>query len=177
MIINQDNCLFLIIDIQEKLLNAVFNKESLEKKASILSKAANLLNIPLLVTEQYPKGLGETIENLKYNAQIFVKDDFNALNNDDLLKAIKESNRNQIIVLGIETHICVHQTVAALLAENYNITVVSDACGSRAENEYLSALDVMKTNGASIKTTEMILFELLKTSKHEHFKAVQALIK
>ena len=86
MIINQDNCLFLIIDIQEKLLNAVFNKESLEKKASILSKAANLLNIPLLVTEQYPKGLGETIENLKYNAQIFVKDDFNALNNDDLLK-------------------------------------------------------------------------------------------
>ena len=123
MIINQDNCLFLIIDIQEKLLNAVFNKESLEKKASILSKAANLLNIPLLVTEQYPKGLGETIENLKYNAQIFVKDDFNALNNDDLLKAIKESNRNQIIVLGIETHICVHQTVAALLAENYNIVI------------------------------------------------------
>jgi len=177
MILNQNECILLIIDIQEKLLNAVFNKDLLEKKSLIMSQACSILNIPVVVTEQYPKGLGETVNEMKVNAQAFEKITFSALDNEDVLKTLKDSNRKQVMVMGIETHICVHQTVCALLKEGFEVVVVKDACGSRTEEEYLSALEVMKTNGAKIKTTEMVLFELLKTAKHENFKEIQALIK
>ena len=177
MILNQDNCLLLIIDIQEKLINAVFNKEVVAKNAEIVSKTAKILNIPAVVTEQYPKGLGNTVLELPENSKVFEKTSFNAFAEDSIKTAIVSSGKKQIIVMGIETHICVHQTVAALIEKGYDVTVVSDACGSRAEKEYLSGLDVMKNNGTKIKTTEMVLFELLKTAKHPNFKEIQALIK
>lgn len=177
MILNQDNSLLLIIDIQEKLLNAVFNKEELEKKARILKNASSVLNLPVFITEQYPQGLGATISGLSESALVYEKVSFNALENSDLSEAIKKTDKKQVIVLGIETHICVHQTVSALLLDGYEVTVATDACGSRTDKEYLSALSCMKTNGASLKTTEMILFELLKSAKHPNFKEIQALIK
>ncbi len=177
MILNQENCLFLIIDVQEKLLNAVFNKDIVEKKSLILTKTAEILNIPVFVTEQYPQGLGESIEGIKDNAQVFIKTAFNALNDENLVSEIKNSGRTQIIIFGIETHICVHQTVAALLQEDLDVTVIRDACGSRADIEYQSGLAVMKQNGAKIKTTEMVIFELLKGAKHPKFKEIQSLIK
>lgn len=177
MILDQDNSLLLIIDIQEKLLKAVFNKELLEKKAKILTEACSILNIPVYITEQYPQGLGETIPALKRTNNVFIKTSFNALVDENLLGALKASGKNQIIIMGIETHICVHQTVAALLGSGFNVTVVKDACGSREEVEYRSALDYMNKSGADIKTTEMVLFEFLKSAKHPDFKSVQALIK
>ena len=177
MLLNQEKTLFLIIDVQEKLLNAIFNKESVKKEANILAEAARVLNIPVIVTEQYPKGLGQTIGNINDNAQVFEKTSFNAIEDLELLSEIKKSGRNQIIVFGIETHICVYQTVVALLDEKFDVTVVADACGSRAEREYNFGIDCMKRYGASIKTAEMVLFELLKSSKHPNFKDIQALIK
>lgn len=181
MILDQENSLVLIIDIQEKLLNCIYNKEIVDKKSQIISKMSNILNLPVIVTEQYPKGLGSTVTQIKdclgENVTYFEKTDFNALADSKLVEKLSELNRKQIIILGIETHICVHQTVAELLRNGYNVTVVSDACGSRCEKEYQNGLENMKANGAKIKTSEMILFELLKTAKHPKFKEVQALIK
>ena len=179
--LNLEDSLVLIIDVQEKLLNAVFNKEQVEKKSAIVAEAAKILGIPVIVTEQYPKGLGNTIPAVKdalaEDTEVFEKTAFSALNNEEILEAIKKHNKKQILIFGIETHICVSQTTAALIELRYEVTVIKDACGSRAEEEYLAGLERMKDNGAYIITTEIALFEWLKGAKHPNFKAVQALIK
>lgn len=180
-ILNIEDSLVLVIDIQEKLLNAVFNKTSLEKRAEIIAGTAKILGIPTIVTEQYPKGLGNTVEGLKNalseNAQTFEKKSFSALENEEVLTAIKASGKKQIIIFGIETHICVSQTTNALIQEGFDVSVIRDACGSRSELEYSAGLNRMKENGAHILTTEIALFEWLKSAKHPNFKEVQALIK
>ena len=179
--LNLEDSLVLIIDVQEKLLNAVFNKEQVEKKSAIVAEAAKILGIPVIVTEQYPKGLGNTIPAVKdalaEDTEIFEKTAFSALNNEEILEAIKKHNKKQILIFGIETHICVSQTTAAFRELGYEVSVIKDACGSRAEEEYLAGLERMKDNGAYIITTEIALFEWLKGAKHPNFKAVQALIK
>lgn len=179
--LNLEDSLVLIIDVQEKLLNAVFNKEQVEKKSAIVAEAATILGIPVVVTEQYPKGLGNTISAVKdalaEDTEVFEKTAFSALNNEEILEAIKKHNKKQILIFGIETHICVSQTTAALRELGYEVSVIKDACGSRAEEEYLAGLERMKDNGAYIITTEIALFEWLKGAKHPNFKAVQALIK
>ena len=179
--LNTDNTVILIIDIQEKLLKAVFNQDALAKNAEIVAKASNILNLSVFVTEQYPQGLGETIPTIKEylpkQTKFYEKTAFNALANEDLRKALKASNVKNIIILGIETHICVYQTVSSLIEEGYNVIVLNNCCGSRDIFEYNTALNFMQNIGASIKSTEMILFELLKTAKHPDFKSIQALIK
>ena len=179
--LNLEDSLVLIIDVQDKLLNAVFNKEQVEKKSAIVAEAAKILGIPVVVTEQYPKGLGNTIPAVKdalaEDTEIFEKTAFSALNNEEILEAIKKHNKKQILIFGIETHICVSQTTAAFRELGYEVSVIKDACGSRAEEEYLAGLERMKDNGAYIITTEIALFEWLKGAKHPNFKAVQALIK
>ena len=179
--LNLEDSLVLIIDVQDKLLNAVFNKEQVEKKSAIIAEAAKILGIPVVVTEQYPKGLGNTIPAVKdalaEDTEIFEKTAFSALNNEEILEAIKKHNKKQILIFGIETHICVSQTTAAFRELGYEVSVIKDACGSRAEEEYLAGLERMKDNGAYIITTEIALFEWLKGAKHPNFKAVQALIK
>lgn len=181
MALNTEESLVLIIDVQEKLLNAVFNKESLKKKADIVARTSKILNIPVIITEQYPKGLGSTIESIKEgvaeDSKFFEKTAFSALENQEIIEAIESSEKKQIVVFGIETHICVSQTVEALINEGFEVVVIKDACGSRVEAEYLAGLERMKDNGAFIVTTEIALFEWLKSSKHPNFKEVQALIK
>ena len=181
MQLNIDNSLVLIIDIQERLLNAVFNKEEVQKKSGIIAGAADILKIPVIVTEQYPKGLGETIDSLKSclnkETLFFEKTAFSALDDSLIAGAISKFSRKQIILFGIETHICVNQTAAALIDAGYDVNIISDACGSRAECEYQAGLNRMKENGAHILTTEIALFEWLKSSKHPNFKEIQTLIK
>ena len=179
-ILNSEQTLVLIIDVQEKLLNAVFNKTLLEKKAEIIAKASNILEIPTIITEQYPKGLGNTISKIKDNlpnAKYFEKTDFSALNNPELKEIIKKSKKSQIVIFGIETHICVYQTVVDLIKEGFNVVVAKDACASRSTDCFKNGIQLMKDNGAVISNVETILFELLKSSKNPYFKAVQALIK
>lgn len=180
-ILNIEDSVVMIIDVQEKLLNAVFNKASLEKKATTLANTAKILEIPVIVTEQYPKGLGATVESLKEalpeNTQYFEKTAFSALENNDVLEALKNSGKKQVVIFGIETHICVSQTTNALIQEGFEVSVIRDACGSRSELEYLAGLERMKDNGAHVLTTEIALFEWLKGAKHPKFKEVQMLIK
>lgn len=181
MILNQDESVMLIIDIQEKLLNASFNRDLVKRKSVSLAKASKILSIPAFITEQYPKGLGETIPEIKEvltnNAIFREKSSFSALSGTDLLSKLLETGKKQIIVFGIETHICVHQTIIDLLKNGFSVTVVADACGSRTAYEYMGGLENIKANGAKVKSTEMVLFELVKSSRHPDFKEIQALIK
>ncbi|MBR2431180.1 isochorismatase family protein [bacterium] len=179
-ILNQDNTLFLVIDIQEKLINATFNKEIILRNSHILAKVATILNIPTIITEQYPKGLGRTISEIKtslINHATYEKVDFNAFADLFIKESVKSQNKINIVLFGIETHICVYQTAKALLEDGYNVIIIKDSCGSRSEFEYNNGLDNLRCVGADIKTTEMVIFELLKTAKHPNFKEIQALIK
>lgn len=180
-ILNEKNSLIMIIDIQDKLINASFNKVIIEKKASILANASSILDIPVIVTEQYPKGLGNTIPQIKdvlgENAAYYEKTSFSAIENPVIANAIDKSVRKQIILFGIETHICVSQTATALISKGYDVTVISDASGSRSSHEHEAGLERMKENGAHIITTEIALFEWLKSARHIKFKEIQNLIK
>lgn len=171
-ILNQDKCVLMVIDVQEKLLNAVYNPNVVRKNSLTLVNAAKILNIPIFITEQYPKGLGKSIEGIS-SEFCFEKCSFNALMDIDF----DFKDKTQIIILGIETHICVYQTVNTLIEKGLDVTIVSDACSSRSEENYALALECMKSMGAQIKSTEMILFELIKSSKHPNFKEIQGLIK
>jgi nicotinamidase-related amidase len=176
--ISQENSLFLFIDVQEKLVN-MLAKNTVAKKSEILAKVAKTLNIKTIITEQYPKGLGSTLEsiktNLPQNTIVLEKTSFDATQIEDFEKNIQEVKN--IFVFGIETHICVFQTVISLLGKNFDVYVVKDACASREKEEFKTAINLMEKEGAKIITTEMVVFEMLKSSKHENFKEIQALIK
>ena len=180
-LLNTENCLFLIIDIQEKLLKAQHNSEKLQKNSVILAKTAKILNIPVIVSEQYPQGLGSTIseikENLPENAKYFEKKSFSCCSDSDFIDYLNSTGRKKIIVSGIESHVCVHQTVSDLIASGFEVYLVKDAISSRKEFECEIGFDRMIFNGAIPSCTEMILFELIKSSSHENFKQIQALIK
>lgn len=179
--LNEKDSLILIIDIQERLLNAVFNPEIVSKNAEIIAHAADLLNIPVVVTEQYPIGLGSTADNLTEalsdTTRYFEKNTFSAFDNPEIVETIRLSRCKQIILFGIETHICVNQTANALIQAGYDVSVIADACGSRSEIEYQAGLDRIKESGGHIITTEIALFEWLRGAHHPMFKEVQKLIK
>ena len=178
--LNVSDTLLLIIDVQDRLAEMLKNGEEVVKNNTILAKSARILNIPIVVTEQYPKGLGSTVSELKdfiYPENIFEKTSFSALENKEVLGKIKSFNPKNIILTGIETHICVYQTALALIENGYNVNIVKNAVSSRNSKDYKTALDLMKDFGAKLTCTETVLFELLKTSEHPNFKEVQALIK
>lgn len=177
--ININNSLIFIIDVQEKLVK-MLNEDEVKNSSIKLAKAAKILNIPTIITEQYPKGLGSTIIEVKENlseAAFFEKTYFDALKDEKISNAIKSYNKKQIIIFGIETHICVLQTAFNLLNKNYEVFVVKNACGSRNSKNKEIALKRMERAGAQIVTEEMVLFELLESSKHPNFKEVQNLVK
>lgn len=179
MLSAQDS-LVIIIDIQEKLV-ASLNKHKAVNNAVKVVNAASLLDIPILVTEQYPKGLGSTVPPLKAylseNSQTVEKTYFNLLLEEGLKEKIKSYGKKQIVILGIETHICVYQTACALFEEGYEVYAIKDACASRDKDNFKQGIEAMRDNGIKISSVEITLFEWLKGSKHPKFKEVQALIK
>ncbi len=178
--LRQEDSLLLIIDIQEKLVSAL-EKDIVVSSAKKVANVAKILKIPTIVTEQYPKGLGKTVtplqEVLAEDVQYVEKTAFNALLEDGMLDKIKSFGRKQIIIFGIETHICVYQTASALIEEGFEVYVIKDACASRKKYEFKQGIEAMRDKGAKISCVEIALFEWLKTSKHPKFKEIQALIK
>lgn len=175
--LQQHDSLLLFIDIQDKLVK-MLGETDIPHKAQILAKSAQILDIPTIITEQYPKGLGATIEGLIFqNTPVFEKTSFNALNEKPLLDALIKTGKKQIIVCGIEGHICVYQTALALKEKGFEVYMIQDVTASRHNLDYQTALESMKQNNIQIITLEMALFELLVSSKHEHFKEIQHLIK
>lgn len=179
-VLNAENSLLLVIDVQEKLVQ-MLDKNVVVARASKLVKAANILNIPTIVTQQYKKGIGETVEavreNLSSSALFFEKTAFSALNEPGFIEKLNSYGKKQIVICGIETHICVHQTVADLLDKGFEVYVAKDACASRNKYEFKQGIERMEANGAKISCLEIILFEWLKDAKNPHFKEIQALIK
>ena len=170
------NSLVLMIDVQERLVGALEKNVIVEKSQKIID-GANILGIPVLATEQYPKGLGHTVVTLADNTEVVEKTYFNALLEDGMLDKIKSYGKKQIILFGIETHICVYQTACALIEAGFEVYIIKDACASRNKYEFKQGIDAMRDNGAKISCVEMTLFEWLKGAKNPKFKEVQALIK
>ena len=176
-LINSENCVVVGIDFQEKLVGMLKDKTCAEKMEK-LACAATILNLPVIMTEQYPKGLGSTIPQLsRFGLETIEKTSFSAYQQKEFEQALLSCGKRQVVIAGIETHICVHQTVAELLDAGFEVYVVKDACGSRNEAEFECGIERMKENGAKITNLEVVLFELLRTSRHPDFKEIQALIK
>lgn len=177
--LNIENTQLLIIDFQEKLVPVMDDSEKTVKNAGILIEIAQSLNLPITVTEQYPKGIGYTLSPLKNklaDVNPIEKLSFTAAT-DELLSAVKSHQRKQILVSGIETHVCVFQSVRDLLDEGYEVYVASDAVSSRTPIHKANGLELMKEMGAVITNTETILFDLLKRSDHEKFRELSKLIR
>ena len=179
--LNIEDSALVIIDIQDRLVLASKYGEDTAKNMTKIAKSANILNIPTIVTEQYPKGLGNTVPQLKEvlaeDTFITEKASFSAMLEPAFAEKIRALGKKKIVIGGIETHICVLQTAVALINEGYEVYVVKDACASRNKSEYKTGLELLKQYGAKISCTEIVLFEWLKTSKHPNFKEVQTLIK
>ncbi len=176
---NIDDTTIIAIDIQEKLVNMLKNKEEIAKNSIKILKAASILGVDTILSEQYPKGLGSTISEIKEikDFKIVEKTTFSALKTQEFKKEFDKFNNKNVLIFGIETHICVLQSVIDLIKENYNVFVIKDCCASRSKTNYKTALELLKQEGAKIITLEIALFEFLKSSKHPNFKEVQALIK
>jgi nicotinamidase-related amidase len=183
MLIDAAKSSLLIIDVQERLLPVMAPGNGVLKQAAILLKAAKALDVPVTVSEQYPKGLGHTAEILIQdigNAPVFEKSSFSCWRDDGLRKhftAHLDGGRPQVIIAGIEAHVCVAQTAIDMAHAGFGVFVVADAVSSRAEVSVALALSRMGQSGIQVTNTEMAVFELLSKAGTPEFKALSALIK
>ena len=167
------------IDLQQKLVDMLDNSDLIASNAVKLLKASYILNVDTIITEQYPKGLGETISLISSIKKFdtIEKTTFSAYKTLEFKEKLDSLNKKKVVIFGIETHICVYQTVVDLLESGYEVFVVSDCCASRKEFNHNCALELMKQKGAKVTTLEIALFDFLKSSKHPNFKEIQSLIK
>jgi nicotinamidase-related amidase len=175
----QSSCL-LLVDIQERLLPAMTDGEAVVRNAVILAKSAARLGIPVLVSEQYPRGLGRTMPAVAEVAPQdgrFEKTEFSCLRNDAFRRRFRELRRPQPIVLGIETHVCVLQTAFDLVKEGCDTIVVADGVASRTAANRELALQRMARGRVEIASTEMVLFEWLGRAGTPDFKELSPLIR
>lgn len=179
IILDRTKSALLIIDIQERILGVMQQHDLVIDNTLKLIRGCKILNVPIYYTEQYPKGLGETAPQLKEELQnnAIQKMSFSCSGAGDLFSEFKEKGYSQIIVCGIESHVCVQQTVLDLLANDFQVDVAADAVSSRKDTDYKIALDRMRSNGAEVTTTESILFELLNVCGTDEFKFVSKLVK
>ena len=180
--LNTEQSLLLIVDVQERLLPAMQSQTAdvLVPNLSILMQAAVLFNVPTLVTEQYPRGLGHTIEALEPwidQQGCLEKTTFSCMQDPTIQGQIKEYRRTHIVLCGIETHVCVLQTALDLLSDGYNVHVISDAVGSRTESNRQTGLSIIREAGGIISSTETAVFQWAGHSKHEQFKALSRLVR
>ncbi|MFH1031325.1 MAG: hydrolase [Chloroflexota bacterium] len=170
----------LLIDIQDRLTRVISDKESLVANLQKLIKSVKVLGLPVLLTEQYPRGLGPTIPevaSLLPDIKSVVKMSFSCCGDGGFIRELKSLKREQVLVAGIETHVCVYQTVADLLNDGYEAQVVADCVSSRTRENKAIALDRMKDIGAGITSVEMAVFELLRTAESKQFKDISQIIK
>ena len=180
LILDKSKTALLIIDIQEKILAVMQNTESVVGNTLKLIKGFKILNSPIFITEQYPKGLGPTqkdISNELENIEVLQKMSFSGIGAENLFPRLKEKNIQQVVVTGIEAHVCVQQTVLDLIENKFQVNIAVDAVSSRHEIDYETAINRMRSHSAEITTTESILFEMLRVSGTDEFKQISRVIK
>lgn len=179
-ILKKENTVLLIIDIQERILSVIHENERVIDNTLKLIKGFKAMNLPIYFTEQYPKGLGSTSPELLAELEgneVIQKMSFSCHGAGELFEELKERNLTQVVVAGIEAHVCVQQTVFDLLANDFQVNLAADAVSSRRITDYNTALDRMRNNDAEVTTTESILFELLQVCGNDEFKAVSKIVK
>lgn len=179
--LDRDQAVLVVIDVQAKLIPAMPHKiyERMRATTAMLVEAANLLGLPVITTEQYPQGIGHTVPELAAACAhgVIEKTSFGCCGEAAFLAALEKLGRRQIIVTGMEAHVCVYQTVLGLLGASYHVHLVRDAICSRHKEDFLAGVSNAARAGALVITAEMALFQLLKDSRHEQFRAISKLIK
>jgi len=176
-----DEALLLVVDLQDKLLARIAGCERILAAAEKMVRAAQILEVPIVVTEQYPKGLGGTNQAIR---KLFEKEGFRpmeklafgCLAEPDVSQRLAEARRSQIVVVGIETHVCIQQTALQLLRHGYEPVVCADAVGSRNEFDHETALSRMRQVGVAVTTVESVIFEMLGRAGTDRFKRMLAIL-
>ena len=178
--LNRDNAVLMVIDVQGKLARLMQERESLYKNLSRCIRGAQTLGLPILCIEQNPDGLGTTIAEISSQFDSFEplkKMSFSCIGNSGIKQRLLALKRTHILVTGIETHVCVYQSVRDMLGLGFKVDVVTDAVSSRSADNKHYALQKMRDLGASLTTTEMCLFELVATSEDVDFRQILKLVK
>lgn len=180
---SREQSVLIVVDIQERLAAAMEEQTRQEvfRNAGILVRAARQLAVPCFLTEQYPKGLGPTEsavrQHLPEAARRFEKTCFSCAGADGLQDELKAASRNQVVLTGMEAHVCVLQTALDLHAAGWEVFVVEDACCSRSPRNHKNAIDRLRRAGVVVTNTESVLFEWLRDARNEHFKAISSLLR
>ena len=174
----QNSCL-VVVDVQGKLAQLMHDKDVLFRNIQILIRAAHILDIPILWCQQCPNALGPTIPEiagLLADREPINKSAFSCCGAEEFNSQLNKSARRQILLCGIETHVCIYQTVIDLLRKGFEVSVIADAVSSRALENKQIALQRMAAENANLYCTEMALFELLRTAEHPRFREIAKLI-
>ena len=175
MLLNKEDSILLLVDVQEKLAPHVLNSDAFIARCEWLLKLANRMSVPILVSEQYPKGLGSTLEQFHsyYNKNESIeKVHFSCMQVPKYTQRLREYNKNQFIVMGIEAHVCVLQTAMEMKGAGFEVYVVVDAVSSRGEQDLKFGLKRMKQEGIHLITAEMVFFEWVRKAGSPEFKAL-----
>jgi nicotinamidase-related amidase len=176
----RENCLLLIVDIQQAMLKVIETWQDVVRKVHQLTQAAEALSIPMLLTEQYSKGLGGTIPEVVgkiRSPRVFHKEHFSACLEAGFLSLIKSYHRNKIVVVGMETHVCVLQTGLDLIKEGYQLQLVADGVASRTSQNRDIAIDLFREAGAVITSTESVIFQWAQRADTEDFRKILSIVK
>jgi isochorismate hydrolase len=180
--LDADQAMLLIIDMQAKLLPLIDDDQEVAFQTEQLLRGAGIFNLPVLATEQYPQGIGSTVASVAellagVEATVLEKDAFSACGDDQVRGALRRIDRPQVIVCGIEAHVCVLQTALDLVSMDHGVFVCADAIGSRRRLDWEWGLARMQQAGAAVTTTEAVLFELCERCRSDRFKQLLELIK
>lgn len=179
--LDKNQTALVIVDLQEAFRSPIPDFAEIAVRASIAVRGFSILEIPILVTEQYPKGLGRTAEEilltLPASAQIFEKTTFSSCLERSFDDQLKSTGASQVVLCGIETHICVNQTAHDLLSRGYQVHLLQDCVSSRTSHDKHTGIEKMRLSGVIPANLEMALFELVGDSAHPAFKDIQSLIK
>jgi nicotinamidase-related amidase len=181
--LQRSEALLVVIDVQEKLMPVIDRAADVLRNVERLVRGCHVLDVPALLTEQYVKGLGPTVEPVRRafeetsGYRPVEKMCFSAKGAGEFVAEMRGLKKKQVLVAGVETHVCVYQTVSDLLGKGYDVTLIADAVSSRAPENKAVALQRMTADGAKLSSTEMVLFELLGVSGTDEFRAIAKLVK
>ena len=175
-----ENTILVLVDVQEKLSKAMHEKNALLENTVKMVQGAKVLDLPIVWTEQNPKGLGETVPEVRellVGTEPVTKLSFSCCGEPRFMEEIRKLDRKQIVVGGIETHVCVYQTVADLVSLGYEVHVLTDCVSSRTPANRAAGLERCKESGASMTSVETVLFELLGSAEGDRFKSMLKVVK
>jgi len=176
-----DNSVLVVVDVQEAFRKAIPDFAEVVSRIALAIRGFQILGRPIVVTEQYPKGLGRTAEELMLSlpddAAFIEKSTFSSVGQPSFVAELEKFESKQVVICGVETHVCVNQTAHDLLANGYQVHLLTDCVASRYQHDKDAGIKKMFASGVLPSSMEMALFEMMRDSRHEKFKDVQALIK